>query len=202
LARAGIRLRPYDTRYSGSSNYARISNLKTLNGATFGVVGMGEVGREIASRCAAFGMNVLYTQRNRVPASEELPSRAVYCSVEELVSRSDFISINLPLLPATRGIFSKKLFECMKPGAILVNAARAELIDHGALMEALDSKRLGGFGLDAGYEEPAREDEPLLNYPNVMYMPHTAIANRHNALQDLEEMCLKMWRGLNSARRL
>jgi lactate dehydrogenase-like 2-hydroxyacid dehydrogenase len=200
LIRGGFSLRPYDTRYSGSSNYAHASDLKTLNGATFGVIGMGEVGREIASRCAAFGMNVLYTQRNRIPASDEWPSRAVYCSPEELVSRSDFISINLPLVPATHGIFSKKLFECIKPGAILVNVARAELIDRGALMEALDSNRLGGFGLDVGYEEPARENEPLLNYPNVMYMPHTAIGNRRNALQDLEEMCLKMWRGLKCIR--
>jgi phosphoglycerate dehydrogenase-like enzyme len=202
LAQAGYPLRPYDTRYSGSSNYARIPGLGTLNGSTFGVIGMGEVGREIASRAAAFGMSVLYTQRNRIHPSDEWPSRATYCSIEELVSRSDYISINLPLTPATRGIYGKKLFDATKAGAVLVNVARAGLIDRESLMEALETGRLGGLGLDVGYEEPAREDEPLLNYPNVIYMPHTAIGDRHLALWDLEEMCLKMWRGLNSTRRL
>jgi glyoxylate reductase len=202
LTQAGYPLRPYDTRYSGSSNYARIPGLGTLNGSTFGAIGMGEVGREIASRAAAFGMKVLYTQRNRIHTSEEWPSRATYCSMQELVSRADYISINLPLTPATRSIFDKKLFDLMKPKAVLVNVARAELIDREALMEALEIGRLGGFGLDVGYEEPARDDEPLLAYPNVVYMPHTAIGDRHLALSDLEEMCLKMWRGLNSTRRL
>jgi phosphoglycerate dehydrogenase-like enzyme len=201
LAEAGYPLRPYDTRYSGSSNYARIPGLRTLNGSTFGVIGMGEVGREIASRAAAFGMDVLYYQRNRIHPSDEWPSRATYCPMEELVSRSDYISINIPLTPSTRGIFGKELFEAMKPGAILINVARAALIDREALMEALDSGRLGGLGLDVGYEEPAREDEPLLQYPNVIYMPHTAVGDRHLALWDLEEMCLKMWRGMNSTSR-
>jgi phosphoglycerate dehydrogenase-like enzyme len=122
--------------------------------------------------------------------------------MEELVSRADYISINIPLTPATRGILGKKMFDAMKPGAILVNVARAALIDREALLEALDSGKLGGLGLDVGYEEPAREDEPLLKYPNVVYMPHTAIGDRHLALWDLEEMCLKMWRGMNSTRRI
>ena len=201
LTQAGYPIRPYDTRYSGSSNYARIPGLGCLNGSTLGVIGMGEVGREIASRAAAFGMTVLYTQRNRLHPSDEWPSRATYCSIEELAAQSDYISLNLPLTPATRGIFGKKLFDLMKPAAALVNVARAKLIDREALMEALEAGRLGGLGLDVGYEEPAREDEPLLKYPKVVYMPHTAIGDRHLALDDLEELCLKMWRGLNSIRR-
>ena len=201
LAQAGFPLRPYDTRYSGSANFARITGLGTLNGSTIGVIGMGEIGREIASRAAAFGMDVLYTQRNRIAPSDEWPSRASYCSMEELVARADHISLNLPLTPATRGIFGKRQFDAMKPGATLVNVARPQLMDRAALLEALETGRLGGLGLDVGYEEPARDDEPLLNYPNVVYMPHTAVGNRHLALADLEEMCLKMWRGLNSTRR-
>lgn len=202
LTAAGYELRPYDTRFSGSSNYARIPKLRTLHGATLGVIGMGEVGREIAYRGAAFGMKVLYTQRNRLPPSDEWPSRATYCSIEDVAAHADYITLNLPLTPGTEGIFGKKLFDVMKPGAVLVNVARARLIDRDALMAALESGRLGGLGLDVGYEEPAREDEALLNYPNVIYMPHTAIGDRHLALWDLEEMCLKMWRGMHRPDRL
>jgi glycerate dehydrogenase len=202
LTKAGYPLRPYDTRYSGSSNFARISGIGTLNGSTFGVVGMGEVGRELATRCAAFGMNVLYTQRNRINPADEWPSRASYCSLEELFSRADYISVNLPLNESTRGIISKELLRKIKPGAVLVNVARAELIDYDGVIEALESGRLGGFGLDPGYDEPARDDEPLLRYPNVILTPHTAIASRVNALLDLEEMCLKMWHGMQQGRAL
>jgi phosphoglycerate dehydrogenase-like enzyme len=200
LERAGFPIRPYDTRYSGSSNFARIPGIPTLDGSTLGIVGMGEVGREIALRAAAFGMNVVYTQRNRMSPGDEWPSRAVYFSLEDLVGRADFISLNLPLNPSTRGIINQSVFARMKPGATLINVARAELVDRVALIEALDSGRLGGLGLDVGYEEPALPEEPLLNYPNVVYLPHTAVADRRYALMDLEEMCLKMWRGLNRAR--
>jgi phosphoglycerate dehydrogenase-like enzyme len=119
-----------------------------------------------------------------------------------LFSRADYISINLPLNGSTRGIISKELLRKIKPGAVLVNVARAELIDHDGLIEALDSGRLGGFGLDPLYHEPAKDDEPLLRYPNVILTPHTAIASRVNALLDLEEMCLKMWRGLQQGHAL
>jgi phosphoglycerate dehydrogenase-like enzyme len=200
LSAAGYKLRPYDTRYSGSSNFARIPGIPTLNGSTLGVVGMGEVGSELAFRAAAFGMDVLYSQRNRISAGDERPLRASYCSLAELASRADFISVNLPLNASTRGIINGQIFECMKLGAILVNVARAELIERSALMQALEAGHLGGLGLDVGYEEPARADEPLLRYPNVIYMPHTAVAHRRYAQMDLEEMFLKMWRGLNRAR--
>jgi phosphoglycerate dehydrogenase-like enzyme len=200
LEKAGFPIRPYDKRFSGSSNFARIPGIPTLNGSTLGIVGMGEVGREIAERAAAFGMTVLYTQRNRISPGDEWVSRAVYCSLDELFARSDFISLNLPLNSSTRGIINRSVFSHLKPGAALVNVARAELVDRRALMEALESGALGGLGLDVGYEEPALSDEPLLKYPNVIYMPHTAIADRRYALMDIEEMCLKMWRGLNRAR--
>jgi phosphoglycerate dehydrogenase-like enzyme len=200
LEGAGFLITPYDKRYSGSSNFGRVPGIPMLNGSTLGIVGMGEVGREIGARAAAFGMNVLYTQRNRISPADEWPSRAVYCSMEELFSKSDFISMNLPLNDSTRGIIGESLLSKIKPGASLVNVARAELMDRAALMGALASGQLGGLGLDVWYEEPALPDEPLLNYPNVVFMPHTAIADRKYALMDIEEMCLKMWRGLNQAR--
>jgi len=85
------------------------------------------------------------------------------------------------------------------PGAILVNVARAEIVQRDALIEALDSGRVAGLGLDVGYSEPAKPDDSLLKYKNgnVILMPHTAVANRHLAAADLEEMCLNLARGLN-----
>jgi phosphoglycerate dehydrogenase-like enzyme len=84
----------------------------------------------------------------------------------------------------------------MKKGAVLVNIARAEIIDRAALNDALASGHLGGFGLDAGYEEPGRADDPLLKHSNLIWMPHTAPGPRTGGLADVEEMCTKMWQGL------
>jgi phosphoglycerate dehydrogenase-like enzyme len=187
---------PYDRRYTGNSNFARIPGLGTLFGATLGLVGLGEIGREVASRGAAFGMDILYHQRSRIPPEDELRLNARHVSLSELMQQSDYISVQLPLNKSTRGIIGREALAQVKPGAILVNAARAELVDRDALIEALDSGRLAGFALDVGYQEPARADEPLLKYKNgnVILMPHTAVGARQNGLADLEEMCLKMWR--------
>jgi lactate dehydrogenase-like 2-hydroxyacid dehydrogenase len=198
LRHAGFDPAPYDLRYTGNSNYGRIRGLRTLQGATLGLVGMGEIGREIASRARAFEMQILYFQRNPVSAAEEAELGARHVSLGELMEHSDAISVQLPLNASTSGIIDRAALQRAKPGAILVDVARAALIDRAALYEALDTKRLGGFGIDAGYEEPARPDEKLLTYPNVIYMPHTAVAARQNALADVEEMCLKLWRAISA----
>jgi phosphoglycerate dehydrogenase-like enzyme len=192
---------PYDRRYTGNSNFARIPRLGTLLGATLGVVGMGEIGREVASRGAAFGMNILYHQRNPIPAGDEAALRARHVALSELMQQSDYISVQLPLNTSTRGLIGREALAQVKVGAVLVNAARAELIDRGALIEALDTGRLAGFALDVGYQEPADPSEPLLKYRNgnVILMPHTAVGARQNGLADLEEMCLKMWAAVTRA---
>jgi phosphoglycerate dehydrogenase-like enzyme len=193
---------PYNRRYTGNSNFARIRGLGTLYGATLGLVGMGEIGRELAGRAAAFGMTILYHQRNRIAAADEAAFGARHVSLEELMSRSDYISVQLPLNDSTSGLIGSAALSGLKPGAVLVNAARAELIERDALVAALDSGRLAGFALDVGYEEPADPNDPLLKYDkgNVILMPHTAVGARQNGLADLEEMCLKMWRALTQAR--
>ena len=196
LARAGHAVRAYDRRYSGSSNFARIPGLRTLSGATIGLIGMGEVGREIASRAAAFGMKVMYYQRTQLSELEALESRASFAPLDELVERSDYLSINLPVTAATRGILGVEHFGRMKKDAILVNVARSELIDRAALLAALRAGSLGGFGTDVWYEEPVDADDPILSLPNVVIMPHTAIGDRRNALLDTEEMFLKMNRAI------
>jgi len=196
---AGYDTTPFDRRYTGNSNYARIGGLLPMQGAVFGALGLGEIGREVALRCAAFEMTILYHQRNRMTPVEESAYRATYVSLDELLERSDYVSIHLPITSETRGMMDRAAFRRMKPGAYLVNVARPDIIDRDALLEALDGGRLGGFGLDVGYEEPARPDEPLLRYPNVILTPHTAPGTRQNGMKDVEEMCFKMWRRLTNA---
>ncbi len=194
LAEAGFRVRPRQPRYIGYSNFAQVTGLRTLFGSTLGIVGLGEIGREVAQRASAFGMDILYHQRRRIAVADEEAFGASYVPLPELMERSDSILVQLPLNDSTRGLIGPDLLRRIKPGALLVNVARAELIDRAALLEALDSGRLGGLGLDVGYAEPAQPDDPLLSYKkgNVILLPHTAIGARANALWDLERLCLNL----------
>ena len=199
LEAAGYQIRPRASEYIGYSNYARIAGLKTLLGATLGIVGLGEVGREIARRAAAFGMMTLYHQRNALAAADELALGARFVPLTDLMAQSDYIVVQLPLNDTTRGLIGAAALAAVKPGAFLINCARAELIDRAALVAALDGGRLGGLALDVGYDEPWRPNDPLLRFrgrPNVILMPHTAIAGRQNALSDLERLCINLQRAI------
>jgi len=147
---------------------------RTLASSVLGIVGMGEIGREIAARAAAFGMRVLYHQRRRINPIDEGTLGARHVGLDELMEASDFITPALPLDPSTRGLIGAAQLRRVKPGAILVNVARGELVDHDALIAALESGRLGGFALDVGYQEPTPPDERLLKFRdgNVILMPH------------------------------
>lgn len=199
LESAGFDLAPFDRRYTGNSNFARVTGLRTLAGATLAIVGLGEIGREIASRAAAFEMRVRYFQRHRLDPLEEWTLHTSYGSLPEILSEADFVSVNLPVTPATRGIIDKVALAALKPGAVLINVARAELLDRRALLDALDSGQLGGLGLDVGYEEPTDPDDALLGRSNVLLTPHTAVADRWNALYDMDEMYTKVWRAVIGA---
>ncbi len=176
----------FDTNHISGANWARVHGLKSLQGATLGALGLGEVGREVAPRARAMGMEVLYYQRNRLPSEIEAESDAQYVPFEELLERSDFLSVHLPFTPETEGMIDAAAFARLKPGAILVNVSRAHIVDRGALMEALDSGHLGGAGLDVHYQEPAAADEPLKSYGNVVLSPHIAVASRAHAIADME----------------
>jgi phosphoglycerate dehydrogenase-like enzyme len=184
--------------FAGYSNFSGITGLKTMFGATFGIIGLGEVGRELAHRAKAFEMQTLYFQRRRLSEQDELSLGATYATLDQLMARSDFIVVQIPLNESTRGLIGRNELARAKPGAILINVARAELIDHEALIDALARGGLGGFGLDVGYTEPTDPAEPLLRYRdgNVILMPHTAIGSRDNALHDLEQLCSNVWRAV------
>ena len=198
LRDAGWRVRPRQPRYIGYSNFAGITGLKTLLGATLGIVGFGEVGREVARRARAFEMEVVYFQRTPLAAAAERELGARYLPLDDLMAQADYILVQLPSNDSTRGLIGRDALARMKPGAVLIDVARPELIDHAALVEALDAGRLGGLGLDVLYSEPADPSEPLLRYRdrNVILMPHTAVGARANALHDVETLCVNLWRGI------
>jgi glyoxylate reductase/D-3-phosphoglycerate dehydrogenase len=188
LREAGYAYKPFDRRHTPNSNWPRISGLRTLNGSTLGIIGLGEIGREIAIRAAAFGMRILYYQRAPLPAAEERELEATYVPLETLLAESDWVVPQLPSGSATRAFIGRAQFAQMKPGAFLVNVARADIVDRVALIEALKSGRLGGFALDPLYEAPGRSDDELLGFGNVVMSPHIAAQPRFNALDDLADM--------------
>jgi lactate dehydrogenase-like 2-hydroxyacid dehydrogenase len=202
LRQAGYTVRPRQPRYTGFSNYAGITGLKTLLGARLGIIGLGEVGREIARRARGFEMEIAYFQRTRLAAAVEQEFSAKYLPLDDLIAQADYVVVQLPSNDATRGIIGQKAFERMKPDAILVDVARPELIDRDALFEALAAKRLGGLGLDVLYTEPCDPAEPLLRYRSgdVILMPHTAVGGRANALRDLETLCANLWGAVTQRR--
>src|SRR5215468_2248133 len=200
LRKAGLRVRPRQPHYIGYSNFAGITGLRTLLGATLGIIGFGEVGREVAQRARAFEMDVAYFQRTRLPAAVEYELGARYLPFGDLMAQADYILVQLPSNDSTRGLIGRDALGCIKPGAVLIDVARPELIDHDALVEALQSGHLGGLGLDVLYSEPADPSEPLLRYRerNVILMPHTAIGARTNALHDVETLCANLCRAISS----
>ena len=188
LRDAGFDARMHDRRHAAAANWGRVPGLGTLYGATVGCLGLGEIGREVAARAHAFGAHVLYHQRTRLPEDVEKTFGAVYCSFEDLMARSDYVSIHLPSTPSTQGLIDAGAFAKMKDGAFLINISRAAIIDRDALMNVLDSDRLGGVALDVHYEEPSPADEPLKRYPKALLTPHSAVAGRDNAAADMEEL--------------
>ncbi len=188
LEQVGFPARMFDRRHVAGANWSRVDGLRTLSGATLGALGLGEIGREVAQRARGFDMNVLYHQRNQLPDDIEAPLGASYCGFDELLERSDVVSIHLPLTQATEGMIDEAAFRRMKPGALLVNISRAAIIDRAALIEALSSGRLGGAGLDVHYAEPGEANDPLKQFDNTVLTPHNAVASRVNATADMEEL--------------
>ena len=188
LAAAGYAYKPFDRRHTPNSNWPRIAGLRTLYGSTIGIIGLGEIGREIAIRAGAFGMRILYHQRTRLPAEEERGLAATYVPLQSLLAESDWVVPQLPSVPATVSYIGRAQLAQMKPGAFLVNISRAEIVDRAALIEALKSGRLGGFALDPLYEAPGRSTDELLQFDNVVLSPHIAAQPRFNALDDLADM--------------
>lgn len=145
-----------------------------LTGRTVGLLGMGHIGQAVARRFSGFGVEIVYHDVVRVSADVEVACRATYVSFEELLQRSDIISLHVPSTPQTVGLFGAEAFACMKTGSILINTARGALVDEFALAEAVRSGKLVGAGLDVTEQEPLPSTSPLFDLERVVVTPHIA----------------------------
>ena len=147
--------------------------LVQLEGKTLGVIGLGAIGRRVATLASAFGMRVLASTWG--PDDGRAASAgARHVAMETLLRESDIVSVHLRLSAETSGILDRERIALMKPTAFLVNTARGALVDRDALVAALRDGRIAGAGLDVFHEEPIRADDPLLSLPNVVLTPHNA----------------------------
>ncbi|MEM2144310.1 MAG: phosphoglycerate dehydrogenase [Candidatus Jordarchaeaceae archaeon] len=155
-------------------------------GKTLGIVGLGEIGSEVARRALGFKMNILYYDVQRKPGLEK-ELNIKYVSLEELLQESDIVSLHVPLNDKTRGMIGKRQIALMKNGAYLINTARGALVDENALYEALKNGKLAGAGLDVLEIEPPLKDNPLLKLENVVFTPHVA----SNTDKNVDKICIR-----------
>ncbi|MBM3277456.1 MAG: D-glycerate dehydrogenase [Candidatus Handelsmanbacteria bacterium] len=145
-----------------------------VHGAVLGIVGLGSIGYQVARRALAFDMRVIY--HNRQPRAQAAELGARYVPLDELLAQADFVTLNMPLTPQTRGMIGQRELALMKPTAVLVNAARGGVLDHQALYEALREGKIWAAGLDVTEPEPLPRNHPLLGLDNVIIMPHLGSA--------------------------
>jgi lactate dehydrogenase-like 2-hydroxyacid dehydrogenase len=145
-------------------------------GKTLGVVGFGRIGRAVARRAAGFRMKILYFDTERASSDVERESRAEYADMDGLLVQSDFVTLHVPLLPATRHLISTPRLSLMKPTAFLINTSRGPVVDENALVRALDERLIAGAALDV-YENEPKIHPGLLGRKNVVLTPHIASAS-------------------------
>jgi len=143
----------------------------TLEGKTIGIMGLGAIGKQLARRLSGFDCNILafdpyadavFANKNQIELT----------TLEELIKKSDFVSLHLPLLPETRGVVNESFLSKMKKGSFLINTSRGEVVDEGALLKAIQSGHIAGAGLDAFADEPPDPNNPLLALSQVIATPH------------------------------
>jgi phosphoglycerate dehydrogenase-like enzyme len=145
-----------------------------LAGRTLGIVGLGNIGKKVARRAAAFDMKVQYYDIARLSEDQEDALGVRFVLLAELLRTSDVVSLHVPLDDTTRNMISTRELELMQPNAILINTCRGPVVDEAALHRALTHGQIAGAGLDVMVEEPPAPHHPLFALPNVTLTPHSA----------------------------
>jgi D-3-phosphoglycerate dehydrogenase len=169
---------------SGTWDTAAVAgDVRRLRGQVLGIVGFGRLGRRLAEKAAAFGLTVV-AYDPYIAAAEVHAGGAEPAPLDELLERSDWISLHAPLTAETRHLIDARALRRVKPNAVLINTARGGLIDQAALVDALRGRRLRGAALDVLEGEPPARDDPILRFDNVLLTSHAAF----NSVEALAEM--------------
>jgi D-3-phosphoglycerate dehydrogenase len=145
-----------------------------LHESTLGVVGVGRIGKAVIKRAKAFGMELLGTDIVEISEEFVYKTGVRIVSLDELLSRSDFVSLNCDLNPTSLHLMNTRTFGLMKPAAVLINTSRGPVVDEEALVTALQGNKIAGAGLDVFEDEPLSVDSPLRRMDNVLLAPHNA----------------------------
>jgi phosphoglycerate dehydrogenase-like enzyme len=159
-------------------------SLTELSGKTLGIVGLGNIGQQVAHRAVAFDMNVVYAGRRRLPEDTEARlGGARHVPLDELLRTADYVSLHAPLTDETRHLLDAERLALLKPSAFVINTARGALIDQDALADALEKGALAGAGIDVFDPEPPTPALRLLRSPNVVLSPHVGGVTRETLVR-------------------
>lgn len=161
-----------------------------LYGKTLSIIGMGNIGRQVARRARAFDVTVLYYDVKRLDTAEETALGVTFCEVDDLLRQADFLTLHLHLNTSTAGLIGERELGLLKPGCVIVNVSRSQLIDLDALAPRLEQGHVLGAGFDVFDAEPTTGLEPYLRLTNVVATPHTAgstIDTYHMAMRNCME---------------
>jgi glyoxylate reductase len=165
---------------------------RRITGKRLGIIGMGRIGQAVAKRAQAFGLQVHYHNRKPVsPNIEEALGATYWESLDQMLSRMDFISVNCPHTPATYHLLSSRRLDLIQPHAFLVNTSRGEVIDEAALARALEDGKIAGAGLDVFEHEPAINPK-LKEMPNVVLLPHLGSATEEGRTEMGEKVIINI----------
>jgi D-3-phosphoglycerate dehydrogenase len=170
---AFVRRQPWMDREMKSGKWEKIPG-KALSEATLGIIGIGNIGKAVTRRARAFGMKVYGNDIVEIDPGFVSETGIEMTSLENLLTNSDFVSLNCDLNPTSHHIMNAETFAMMKPEAVIINTARGPLIDEKSLIEALQAERLGGAALDVFEVEPLPTDSPLMKMENVLLAPHNS----------------------------
>jgi glyoxylate reductase len=166
-----------------------------LCGATLGIIGLGKIGKALAERARAFGLNLLYADHAHQPEAESRLG-VTYAPLEHLLRESDFVSLHCPLSVETRGLINAETLKSMKKTAVLINTSRGPVVDTNALVVALREGWIAAAGLDVTDPEPLPPEHPLYALPNCLIAPHIGSATHGTRRRMAELACENLLAGL------
>ena len=174
---------------------ANLFHGQEVYGSTLGIIGMGNIGRVVAKRATGFEMPTLYHNRNR-DLETEAELGATYATLPDLLQQADFVTLNVPLTPETRHMISSAELAMMKPTAYLINVARGGVVDHDAIVNALQAGTIAGYATDVTEPEPLPRDHPLVTMDNAIIVPHLGSATVQTRYRMAQRMVDNLMAGL------